>query len=213
MMKHDNKSDNIKVVPLNIKCPVCYKNTLNLIYTITNIPYFGELLVMGIKCQNCGFKVSDVMLVTHKGKTIIQEKITKDTINDLVVLSADSTVSIPELGVEIDIRTESGGEITTIEGILREFLDYIKQLSNSDLSEQETKLVNEIAEKIKKELDNPTGLLTIEIKDETGKSSIVPHKLWSQRAEKERASSIELEKLKKIAEEKIEKLKTQSHTD
>ena len=211
-MNKDSTANKVEAVPLNIKCPVCYKNNLIMTYTVTKIPYVGDILVMGIKCTNCGFRISDIAMISHTGKNIMKSKITPKTLNDLVVLSANSTVSIPELGLEVDIRTETGGEITTIEGVLREFLEQLEQLSNSELSEEEAKIVKTLIEKIKSELKNPSGDLTLKIHDKTGKSSIVPHKAWIKRAEKERnAPKLSEGEIKNIAEEEIKKFISESN--
>ena len=192
--------DVIKTVSLNIKCPVCYKNELNLLYTTSHIPYFGDILIMSIRCKNCGFKISDIMAITYEKKRTLEEKITAKTLSDLLVLSANSTVEIPELGIELDIRTEMGGQITTIEGLLLELLQYSKQMLNTQIGEKDREHIENVIKKLTGEKVSPSGSLTIKILDETGKSAIIPYELWSKRAEDER------EKAKKIDKKLVEDL-------
>ncbi|MGQ4891893.1 MAG: ZPR1 zinc finger domain-containing protein [Candidatus Njordarchaeia archaeon] len=192
--------DIVKTVPLNIKCPVCYKNELNLTYTTSHIPYFGDILIISIKCKNCGFKISDIMAITYEKQQALERKITSETLSDLLVLSANSTVTIPEVGIELDIRTEMGGQITTIEGLLLELQEYAKQLLETQIDEENREKISEIIKKLETERSNPSGSLTVKIIDETGKSAIVSHKLWARKTEEER------EKAKRIDEKNIENL-------
>ena len=161
---------------------------------------------MSIKCDNCMFKISDIMAVTYESKKEHKIKICESSINDLLILSANSTVEIPELGLELTIQSEMGGEISTIEGLLMGFAEYAKMMYNQISNPESREKILDIIKTLEKEAKNPSCTLTLKIFDETGKSSIIPHELWVKRAEKERKSN-EIDQIEadKLARELIKK--------
>lgn len=196
----------INITPLNISCPICNKNKLKLVHSVTPVPYYGKIFLMTIKCDECKFKVSDIMAVMHHEKKIHRRKICQETINDLVVLSSGSKVEIPELGIETIIKTEEGGEITTIEGILFEFISFSKQMYINLTDEESKKIVEGIIKRLEMERVNPSCELTLKIVDETGKSTIIPHNAWIKSIEQRREEvKVEREELENLVREAIKK--------
>jgi len=189
---------------LNILCPFCKKNTLMMLYKAINIPYIGDILLTTIICNTCKFKVSDIWIIHGKGEYKPNQtiKITKNTINHLVCASAGSRISIPALGIEIDIKTFDASHITTIEGILREIIDAVHSLLPT--TENREKAL-EIIKTLEEEINTPSGKLSMTLHDPSGHSIIIPYDLWVARTEKTR--EIRQETINTIAKEIIKKWK------
>jgi len=175
----------IKQIDLDIKCPICGRRALRMLYKSVDIPYIGAMVLSTIICIKCGFKVTDFWMVFEKGKyeDFQKVKITKSTINDLICVSAGSKIIVPEIDAEIDVITFDSQDITTIEGLLWELKKSVEIMIET--AEDRAK-----AERILKILDSelkvPTGKLTLVIEDPNKHSAIIPHKYWVQRVERER---------------------------
>jgi len=149
---------------------------------------------MSIKCSFCGLKISDIMAISDRGELPEKSEIKtfKSKMGDLIVLSAGAKVEIPELDIELYISGETGGEITTVEGILSETLEYAKILAK-DPSIENPKKLQRVLKLLRREIEAPSGLLTIVIIDENRRSAIIPHETWVKRAELAREEMLELE--------------------
>jgi len=193
----------LKYVELDMKCPICKRGSLTMLYKTILIPYIGQLLISTIICFTCKFKVSDIWTVSSTGeyKKKHSVKITGETINNLVCTSAGSKILIPELGVEINIKTLEEAQITTIEGILREVLEAIDSLMDTAEDPDRAKKLRSI---IMEELDSPSGKLTLVLEDPHGHSTIIPYEYWVQRVEADRQIQMNLAE---VAQKIIEKWK------
>jgi len=201
--------DYVNITDLNMKCPVCHKGKLLMIYKVTKIPHFGGILITTIKCSFCSFKVNDIYAISEKGDLpeIHKIKTLESHLGDLLVLSGGSKVVIPELEYEVDIYSELGGEITTVEGILREALELFKTLLKSETNINAKEKLKKLRKIVEEELNKPSGTLTIIVIDKRKRSTIIPVEIWSERVEKERVASIPIsrEELEKIGKEIVKK--------
>jgi len=179
-----------------------------MIYKVTKIPYFGGIITMTIRCDNCSLRVTDIMAISEKGELpAMQKRITfRQNMGDLVILSAGSKIEVPEIGIEVYISRENGGEITTIEGILRDIRDKVISLMKNSSSEGKMILEN-ILRKIDNELNAPSGKLSIILIDKNQKSAIISNELWTKRVEEERSKMVSLDEIKRLGEEIIEHYK------
>ncbi len=167
-----------------MKCPVCYKSSLKLRYTETDIPYLGKALIMSIKCENCGFKTTDTIFEEQGEKKELEIIITSENLGDILVTTGYSLIKIPELGLELEFKSENIVQITTLEGILTMFIDSLKSY-NPD-TEEEKKRIEQLTREIERELENPSGNLKIAVKDVIGKSVVIPKTEWIKNVEKDR---------------------------
>lgn len=183
----------IHKVDLDLTCPICNKGKLQMIYKVTEIPYFGGIVAMTIRCNNCSLKLTDLIAVSDKGNLPIkhERKTLRGHMSDLVVLSSGSRIEIPEIGAEIYVSRESGGEITTIEGVLMDLRDKITSMLNN-ASDNEKEKITSILNIINDELHNPSGKLSVVIIDENKRSAIIPNELWLGRVEKERTRMLKI---------------------
>jgi len=183
----------INRVNLDMSCPMCQKGQLYMLYKVTVIPYFGGIVLMTIKCDQCSLKISDIMAVSEKGDLPgrYEVKTSEKHMGDLFVLSAGSHIEIPELDIEIYISSEAGGEITTLEGILTEAIDLTKSLFNTSNTDEREKL-EDIMTRLNNEIKNPSGALTVLLIDENRRSAVIPNEIWAKRTEEERIKALTL---------------------
>lgn len=103
-------------------CPVCHaKGSLKLETKTENIPYFGEVMESTVKCDECGFKHSDIICLESKEPVKYTLKIEKNKMNTRVVKSQSATITIPELGLKVEPGPQSQGYVSNVEGILERF--------------------------------------------------------------------------------------------
>lgn len=162
-------------------CPMCLKNTLTLIESSTDVPFFGEVFLFSMKCSNCNYSKADVESAEEKEPCSYTFEIDGEKdLNVRVIKSSEATVKIPKI-MTIEPGTASDGYVTNIEGLLnrvKEALESAKELSE----EKEDKIaaiklikkVNRIifgTEKIKITIDDPSGNSAI-ISDKAVKTKI-----------------------------------------
>ncbi|MHA1665319.1 MAG: ZPR1-type zinc finger protein [Candidatus Njordarchaeales archaeon] len=179
------EDEQFKVMDLNRNCPVCGA-PLIMIYKSHYLTYYGGIFIMTIKCTRCNFRITDILAISEFGenKERYSIKIDKDHISDLLVISGGALVQIPEMGLELTFST-SGGEITTVEGILFEMKKNIEIMAKDTPSEK----LKKILEVLDSEIKSPTGKLTLELIDNKKKSVVIPYAIWTRRAESERESN------------------------
>ena len=119
--------DQITVTP-NALCMNCGGTGTSRVLP-TTIPYFREVAVCFFKCDDCGFKNSEVMdtsIVQEQG-IITELTVTNSTdMNLQVIKSNTASVQLPELDFEIPHTTQRG-VMSTVEGIIRTALDNLKE--------------------------------------------------------------------------------------
>jgi len=181
---------------LNMSCPVCKQGELIMHYRVSKIPYFGEIFLMTIRCTNCSLRISDILAVHEKGELPERHeiKISKERLGDLVVLSSGAIVMIPELSIEMTISQETGGEITTVEGVLLESIEYINLMLKEEKNPEKRKILEKLRAILENERKKPSGKLTLVVEDRHQRSAIIPEKLWSEKVEEERIRALGMNK-------------------
>jgi zinc finger protein len=98
---------------------------------MVSIPYFKEVVLMSTTCDSCGYKSNEVKAggpVALKGKKIsIRVQDTEDLSRD-ILKSESCGLSIPEIDLELSAGT-LGGRFTTVEGLLRQVHDELRDRS------------------------------------------------------------------------------------
>eukprot|EP00501_MAST-03F_sp_TOSAG23-6_P002449 GSMAST32.ASY1.ANO1.2558.1 assembled CDS len=131
-MYFDCDSRNNTDVRFPTKCPVGQAENR---MAITNIPHFQDIMLMCLVCPHCGYKNAEVKTsgaIKEKGKrTTIH--VTRENAKDIllrdVLKSCDCHVAVPEIGLELN-RGTLGGIYTTVEGLLTQSRDQIKEVSS-----------------------------------------------------------------------------------
>ena len=130
---------------------------------IFTIPYFKEIIISCFKCQECGYKTTDV-----KGGGGISDKATKltltvktqDDLNRDLFKSETASIRIPEIDFETDTGS-MGGMFTTVEGVLEKISSNISEMLFSQGDSNETNYLDEFCRKIKNllKLEQPFTLI------------------------------------------------------
>jgi len=158
------------------KCPMCFKNTLTLIEDQQEVPYFGNVFLMSMKCSSCNYNVSDVEAAEKKDPTkyTIETETEKD-MNIRIVKSSTATVKIPAFKVTITPGPASIGYISNIEGLL----DRVKKILENQRDSTEENSVKKTAKNLLKKLwKAKLGDIKIKIiiEDKSGNSAIISDK-------------------------------------
>ncbi|MBC8443993.1 ZPR1 zinc finger domain-containing protein [Candidatus Woesearchaeota archaeon] len=165
----------------NQPCPMCQSNTLTLMESEMDIPFFGIAFLFSMECSNCKYKKADIEAAEQKEpcKYIFEVSSEKD-LNVRLIKSSQATIKIPRI-MTITPGPASQGYISNIEGLLNKVKDVIQQTKES-ADEKEDRLkaiklikkINKILfgqEKIKITIEDPSGNSAI-ISDKTIKSKL-----------------------------------------
>ena len=178
-----------------IPCPVCGKEAI-MRSIVRNIPYYGELRIISIRCPHCGYRFSDVYLLRDEKPKKVRLKIeSPKDLEAMLVLTSRATIRIPELGIEVTPGPIAKGRMLPVSAFLMEAADMTRlamKEPEGETEEERKKSIErgkKIIKTIEEELAKPSGKLTIEIEDPTGGSDIIPEEIRSKRAEEERKRS------------------------
>jgi|GEM_PF-4657512 len=118
---------------MQLLCPVCDAAGLELTTNSHEIAYFGEIMETMTKCQKCGYRHVDVMVLGEKepSRYTFKAEGTED-LNVRVVRSGKSTVEIKELGVKITPGPANEGYISNVEGVLTRIEDIVFMQKDSE---------------------------------------------------------------------------------
>ena len=155
-------------------CPDCGKE-IEYIYYTENIPYFSDILLLSGVCQDCGFRITDTMILNDHEPCRWEMKVeTPEDLDARVILSIQGEIDIPELGVNIHPGPACSGFVSNIEGVLCRAEDAIHRALHS-CEGDEIATANDLLERIdqvrKSELP-----FTVIITDPSGNSGIVSPK-------------------------------------
>lgn len=163
------------------KCPMCLKNTLTLIEDQQEVPYFGNVFIMSMKCSSCDYNVSDIE-PEKKGEPA-RYTIETDSEKDMkirIVKSSNAIVKIPTFKVTITPGPASIGYISNIEGLLNR----VKKIIEDQRDSSEDAKVKKSAKNLLKKLWKATlGDIKVKIiiEDKSGNSAIISDKAKVQK--------------------------------
>lgn len=162
-----------KVFEIQVKCPLCGNNAKLEDYRY-NVPYYNDILISILKCSACGYVFRDVFVLSGKGPRKITYRVEKPgDENAIVVRSAYAKIEIPELGLVVEPGTLSQGYMTTVEGIILDFIDVLESLCKGGEVQPEK------CEEVRKQLEkarNGEIQFTVIIYDYFGASDIISEK-------------------------------------
>lgn len=169
--KNEMKIDTLGGQP----CPMCRKNTLTLMESQDEVPYFGKVFLFSMKCEGCKYYKADVEAESQKEPCKYTFEVqSKEDLNVRVVKSSEATVKIPFVG-DIMPGPASEGYVTNIEGIVNKIKDQIESLKNSEEDEALKNKAKNLLKKIMKVLWGEEKIKII-IEDPTGNSAIISEK-------------------------------------
>jgi len=177
------------------KCPICGNETLMEKMTTVVIPHFGEVLLLILQCEKCGFKHSDIICTAERIPSRYSLKV--ETSQDLyakVIRSSTATIRIPELGIKVEPGSSSTAFITNVEGVLERVKDIVEMAKRWIKNRRKQKRCDKILSTIE-EVKSGKEKITIIIEDPLGNSAIV-------HSQKDKVV------MEKLSQEEIKRLKT-----
>jgi zinc finger protein len=174
-------------------CPVCNAE-ITFDWETKEIPHFGEAMVIAGVCESCGFRLSDVILLSQ-GEPV-RYTITIEDAEDLnarVIRSTSGTIRLPELGINVEPGPASDAYISNVEGVLQKVKGIVAFATKSARDagvEENTRRGECILERIEQAM-NGIGPLTIILEDPLGNSAIVSEKAVSTRLTPEECEDLE----------------------
>ncbi|MEN2999298.1 MAG: ZPR1 zinc finger domain-containing protein [Acidilobaceae archaeon] len=131
-----------------LTCPYC-RGEMNVSVYLYEIPYVGPILITVMNCPSCGFRRREVSVAESGEALKIKVRVEgEEELKYLVVKSSTASVAIPEAGLEYVPGPYAQGVITTVEGILHEFLGALEVICQErrERCEEARKWLNEAIE-------------------------------------------------------------------
>ncbi|MEM2025448.1 MAG: ZPR1 zinc finger domain-containing protein [Desulfurococcaceae archaeon] len=140
----------VKIGEFEVSCPNC-NNAMLVSEFKHSIPHYGEVLISVAECSKCGFRRRDVEVLQagdpRKITYVVEEPGDE---NAILIRSSACKLEIPELGLAVEPGAYSQGFITTVEGLILDFIEALDYLcSERDAPPEKCKEVRAILEKAK----------------------------------------------------------------
>ncbi len=178
------------------RCPACGAGRIITIQSREEIPYFGPIILITVKCTQCEFKYNDVIYLTEKEPTYYSLRVTSaEDLKTRVVRSATAHVRIPELRVEITPGPQAESYVSNVEGILKRVEDATKTLFTLTQDEQQKIRQLKYLEEIRRARGGKTPF-TLILKDPRGTSALIPQN--DKKIKKRRLAKREIESLMRL---------------
>lgn len=157
------------------RCPFCGNETLRLMETAKDIPYFGLCHIFSMDCSSCKYHKADVEAEESKDPVKYTLDIeSEDDLNIRVVKSSEADIKIPYIG-SIEAGEASNGYVTNVEGILNRLKTQVEHLKEAADDKADRKKAKNILKKMQKILWGQESCKLILI-DKTGNSAIISPK-------------------------------------
>lgn len=117
-----------ELVEIESACMSCFKTGVTRLLP-TKIPFFREVVLMSFKCEHCGYTNNEMQSASEiqkSGVRIELEVKTQADLNRRVVRSDNSSLTIPEVELEIPVQSQKG-EVTTVEGVIERTITGLSQ--------------------------------------------------------------------------------------
>ncbi len=160
------------------KCAFCNKNTLTLMQMERDIPYFGNIIIFSMQCENpeCGYRKSDVEREQPSDKPVKEsiEVTSEEDLKTRVVKSSTATIKIPRVG-SIESGEASSGYVTNIEGVINRIKVQIEKVRDTTDDDSEKKKCKNLVKKLNKVIMGREKI-SIQLEDPNGNSAIISDK-------------------------------------
>ncbi len=157
------------------KCPMCMKDTLSLMQTEKEIPYFGRVLIFSMDCEDCKYHKADVEALEKRPKVKFTLEVSSEAdLNIRVIKSSEATVKIPRI-MTITPGPASNGYVTNVEGILNRVKVMLEKARDDAEENEDRKKAKNMLKKVQDALWG-RDKITIIIEDPSGNSAIISEK-------------------------------------
>lgn len=110
---------------VNAACPACGRGGVLLATIEIDIPYFGRAVQTVLRCEGCGFRHADFLILDQREPVRSTIAIAPETMEARVVRSSSGTWRIPELGFLAEPSAASESFVTNVEGMLDRARDIV----------------------------------------------------------------------------------------
>jgi zinc finger protein len=156
-------------------CPFCHQNTLTLAERKDEIPFFGEVFIFSMSCENCKYHKADVEAVQEKEPMrFTLEVSSEEDMSIRIVKSAYATVKIPHVAT-IEPGEAANGYVTNVEGLLKRVKHQIETLKESSEEEEDVNKAKNLLKKLGRVMWGQEKIKIV-IEDPTGNSAIISDK-------------------------------------
>ena len=155
----------------NLKCPMCFENSLTISIYENSYPVIGKATFIGEKCLKCGYKHNQT-LTQNKGKKIYKLKINNlDDLKVKILKSKGGKISFSNIEIEVESLGDKNDFITNVEGVIKRFIQNSKLFLNSLENKNEISKTKKIIEDLEMVLKGQKKT-TLILKDKLGESFI-----------------------------------------
>ncbi len=182
----------IAAIPVQGTCPGCAGASLVMRTLTHEVPHFGEALQTLLRCDGCGFRFVD-FIVVHEREPVRYTFRVEDA-DDLaarVIRSSSGTIRIPEIGLVAEPSPQSESYVSNVEGVLQRIEDVFQMARRFNLDDPAKVDVATAGLARIEAARQGDGGLTLIIEDPWGNSAIV-----HERAEREPLTDEEANELK-----------------
>ena len=177
------------------KCPVCGKEGFELRELPYEVPGFGTMLIISMRCPSCGFKHRDILGLRFGEPTRHEFKVEgPEDLKVRVIRSSSATIRIPELGVTVEPGPMAEAFISNVEGVLERVERVVAMMARFAETPEERARAAEVLARIWEAREGRLKF-TLIIDDPFGNSLIAP-------PDKSRV------KVRRLTPEEIRELKT-----
>ena len=100
-------------------CPVCSREGLELVELPYDVPGFGTMLIITMRCPHCGFRHRDILGLRFGEPTRHEFRVKgPEDLKVRVIRSSSATIRIPELGITVEPGPMAEAFISNVEGVL-----------------------------------------------------------------------------------------------
>ncbi len=157
------------------QCPICSKNTLNLMEDEREIPFFGRCFLFSMTCSNCKYRKADIESEEkHEPAKYSLDIGSEEDLKIRIVRSAEGTIKIPHM-ITLEGGETANGFITNVEGVLNRMKKVIEFARDNEEDKDLQKKAKNQLKKLNKVLWGQEKLKLI-IEDKTGNSAIISEK-------------------------------------
>ncbi len=175
-----------------VECPLC-GSMIKFGWETTDVPHFGEVMVIAGTCERCGFKHTDTILLTQGEPTRYTFEIREvEDLNVRVIRSTSGTIRLPDLGVDVEPGATSDAYITNVEGVLQKIKGVVSFATRSARdagAEENARRGDGILECIEKAMEGRYPL-TLVLEDPLGNSAIISEDAISSELTDEECESL-----------------------
>ncbi|GAB4310374.1 MAG: ZPR1 zinc finger domain-containing protein [Promethearchaeota archaeon] len=157
-----------------IRCPACDGGKLTVTKTVYEFPHHEETaLFLLFKCSSCSYSKSDVVpLETKFGVGKFTLRVVGGDLTSKLFRAPTASVSIPELGVEVNPGPAAEFMLTNVEGFLDRVVMVTRGLvSSTEAGRRAAQVLEDVEKVLRGEMD-----VTIVLEDPVGGSYVVPCK-------------------------------------